>query len=274
MGNMKYLEICEITPKRQCHNCMTYRTKRRCILYLRNMLATFRQSSKTKKRRLHSSVDSQCIIKKGPSHGARHGNTERQRIHHAAHLSSKKVRKKKYESILDRFLNGPQGGFKGIRWKEGEGAPKGASKGGFEGGFEGSFEGGLREGGLRRRALKGGSKGGFEGGLENGLIPCGKESHKGRQAVFFTPLDPFGCTIHPKVHYHSHWKRNQGTVYRVKLLRAKDQGLQSWQTKSFAIITYNIVPTQRTYNVISNWDIDVRGHLLTKKNHNSKSMFE
>ena len=27
MGNMEYFEICEITPRKQCHNCMTYRTK-------------------------------------------------------------------------------------------------------------------------------------------------------------------------------------------------------------------------------------------------------
>ena len=27
MGNMEYFEICEITPKVQCHNCMTYWTK-------------------------------------------------------------------------------------------------------------------------------------------------------------------------------------------------------------------------------------------------------
>ena len=33
------------------------------------------------------------MIKKGPSHGARHGNIERQRICHAAHVSSKKKKK-------------------------------------------------------------------------------------------------------------------------------------------------------------------------------------
>ena len=27
---------------------------------------------------------------------------------------------------------------------------------------------------------------------ENGLIPGGKESDKGRQTIFFTPLNPFG----------------------------------------------------------------------------------
>ena len=27
MGNVEYFEICEITPKVQCHDCMTYWTK-------------------------------------------------------------------------------------------------------------------------------------------------------------------------------------------------------------------------------------------------------
>ena len=44
------------------------------------------------------------VIKKGPSLGARHGNTERQRIYHAAHVSSQKAKKKGFISILDRFL--------------------------------------------------------------------------------------------------------------------------------------------------------------------------
>ena len=34
------------------------------------------------------------VKKKGPSHGARHGNTERQRIYHAAHTTAEKAEKK------------------------------------------------------------------------------------------------------------------------------------------------------------------------------------
>ena len=44
------------------------------------------------------------VIEKGPSHGRRHGNTERQRIYHAAHVCSRKAVKKGYKSIPDRFL--------------------------------------------------------------------------------------------------------------------------------------------------------------------------
>ena len=55
------------------------------------------------------------------------------------------------------------------------------------------------------------------------MIPGGKESDKGRETVFFTPLNPFGgdddeeeprddYTVPQKVHYHSHWKHNQDAV--------------------------------------------------------------
>ena len=98
--------------------------------------------------------------------------------------------------------------------------------------------------------------------LENGLIPGGKESHKGRHTIFFTPLNPFSgdpeeeelpddYTVPQKVHYHSHWKRDQDVVYRVKLSRAQDQGLQFWQTKSQAIILNDPVLAECIYKVIS-----------------------
>ena len=35
------------------------------------------------------------VIKKGPSHGARHGNTEKQIVYHAADVAAKKAVKKK-----------------------------------------------------------------------------------------------------------------------------------------------------------------------------------
>ena len=50
-----------------------------------------------------------CVIKKGPTHGARHGNTEEQRIHHMAYNTYKRCRKKKNDGIiLYRFLNSPR----------------------------------------------------------------------------------------------------------------------------------------------------------------------
>ena len=58
MGNEEHFEICEITPKIECPNCVTNWTKG-IVNVLRNMLMTFRQSSKTKQRPLRCCVDSQ-----------------------------------------------------------------------------------------------------------------------------------------------------------------------------------------------------------------------
>ena len=89
-----------------------------------------------------------------------------------------------------------------------------------------------------------------------------RKNDNSRQPVFFTPLDPFGnnpdeekthddYTIPHKVHYKTYWKHNQVAVYWIKLSRAQDQGLQFWQTKSFANITYDIVPGDCIHRVIS-----------------------
>ena len=97
--------------------------------------------------------------------------------------------------------------------------------------------------------------------LGSGIIPGGKEKDKARQAAFFTPPDPFGnnpdeekphddCTVPQKVHYKINWKHNQDAVCWIKLSRAQDQGLQCWQTKSFAI-SHDSVPGDCTYRVIS-----------------------
>ena len=92
-GNMEYFEICEITPNIQCTNCMTDCPKG--IVYC-TCGTCLRPSDKV--RKLNSD---RCdvlsipnyVIKKGPSHGRRHGNMERQRIYHPAHVSSRKAEK-------------------------------------------------------------------------------------------------------------------------------------------------------------------------------------
>ena len=47
------------------------------------------------------------VIKTNPSHGARHGPTERHRIHHKAHNTLRKANKKGHKTTLARFLNDP-----------------------------------------------------------------------------------------------------------------------------------------------------------------------
>ena len=55
-----------------------------------------------------------------------------------------------------------------------------------------------------------------------------------------TPHDDHA--IPQKASYVTRWKRKQDAVYWVRLQRAQDQGLEFWQTKSFAIMTYTTIP--------------------------------
>ena len=115
--------------------------------------------------------------------------------------------------------------------------------------------------------------------LESGIIPGGKENDKARQAVFCTPLNPFGNdpdeekphddhTVPQKVHYQTCWKHNQDAVCWIKSSRAQDQGLQFWHTKSFAIITYATMPGNCTDRVISqNGDRVIFERLATPIQH-------
>ena len=85
--------------------------------------------------------------------------------------------------------------------------------------------------------------------LDNGLIPWGKETDKARQAVFLTPTNPFGndpeeerahddLTVPQKGPSITSWKPSQNAVFWVRLSEAEDLGLEFWQTKSCAIMTY------------------------------------
>ena len=57
-------------------------------------------------------------MKKGPSHGARHGNTKRQMIYYVAHNAARKARKNGHKTIMDRFLNSPlERSRNGNSWK-------------------------------------------------------------------------------------------------------------------------------------------------------------
>ena len=89
--------------------------------------------------------------------------------------------------------------------------------------------------------------------LGKGLIPGGKEKDKARQAVFRTPTNPFGddpeeeephddFTVPQKAPHVTKWKFDQNAVFWVRLSKAQDQGLEFWQTKSFAIMTYATIP--------------------------------
>ena len=85
---------------------------------------------------------------------------------------------------------------------------------------------------------------------------------KGRQTIFFTPLDPFNSdadeaesntdTTKPrKVQYQIHWIPEQDAVYWIHLSTAQDAGIEFWQTGSDAIITYQSVPKKCVVKVVS-----------------------
>ena len=73
---------------------------------------------------------------------------------------------------------------------------------------------------------------------------------KGDKTVFFTSRDPFGDETEEfnsdlsrprKVHYRSEWKHHLDAVHWIHLARARDKGLQFWQTRSHAIVFYDSV---------------------------------
>ena len=87
LGNMEYFEMCEITPK-QDHFRSTVPPlydrldERHCVLYLRNMLATFGQNSQSQQGSVRCSVDSKLRDK------------ERSISRCTSHVSANKARKK------------------------------------------------------------------------------------------------------------------------------------------------------------------------------------
>ena len=100
-GKLEYFEICEITPKVQCHNSLTYCTKDIVNCTCGICLRPSDKIRNLKKDRFEVLSIPNSVIKKGPSYGARHGNAERQRIYHAAHVSCKKAKKNGYKIHMD-----------------------------------------------------------------------------------------------------------------------------------------------------------------------------
>ena len=102
MGNVEYFEMCDISPKVQCNHCLknwtigiVYCTCGTCII-------PTERTRRLNRDRFDTWSIPHFVIKKSPSHGARHGKTEAQREYHQAHQFLKKA-KKKYETILQRF---------------------------------------------------------------------------------------------------------------------------------------------------------------------------
>ena len=85
--------MCEVTPKSTVPPLYDIVDERHCVLYLRNMLATFGQNSQSQQGSVRCSVDSKLRDK------------ERSISRYTSHVSANKARKKDYTSMLDRFRN-------------------------------------------------------------------------------------------------------------------------------------------------------------------------
>ena len=75
------------------------------VVHLRYMFDFHRSCKELKQGKIRHFVDPEFrfVIKKGPLHGALHGNTEAQREYFQALQCSKKAQKKNYDTILRRF---------------------------------------------------------------------------------------------------------------------------------------------------------------------------
>ena len=94
LGNVELLELCETTPKAQCSQCLlcwnqgiVYCTCGQCLIYSESR-------RKFNKLKLDGISIPDYVIKKGATHGARHGKTEVQRKYHMAWNAWKRCWKK------------------------------------------------------------------------------------------------------------------------------------------------------------------------------------
>ena len=87
--------------------------------------------------------------------------------------------------------------------------------------------------------------------IQSGLIAGRRDTHRGRQTVFFTAVDSTDEHLHrqvdcdvtkPIIGPYKKWKEYQNVVYWVQLSVAQQKGLIFYQTWSNAIILHSFVP--------------------------------
>ena len=108
MENVENFELCETTSEARCSHSLSCWTKVIVYCTCGTCMCLTDKTRKLNKDRFDTLSIPNCVIEKGPAHGARHGNTEEQRIYHVAHNAYKRCLKKKYDGIFDRFLNNPR----------------------------------------------------------------------------------------------------------------------------------------------------------------------
>ena len=107
IGSTEYFELREITSKVQCQDWLLYWAIGIVYCSCGTCLRPSPKNRKLNKDQLDVLSIPIYVIKKQPSHGARHGPTESQRIYYKAHNARREAKKHGHKAILDRFLNDP-----------------------------------------------------------------------------------------------------------------------------------------------------------------------
>ena len=113
IGNAELFKLCETTPKVQCSHCLLYWNHGIVYCICGQCLIDIESRRRFNKLRLDALSIPNFVIKKGATHGARHGKTEVQREYHLAWNAWKRCCKKFYSQfehftgIHDRFLRDP-----------------------------------------------------------------------------------------------------------------------------------------------------------------------
>ena len=84
LGNVELFELCETIPKVQCSHCLLYWNQGIVYCTCGQCLIDSESRRKFDKLRLDALSITNYVIKKGPTHGARHGKTEVQKEYHLA----------------------------------------------------------------------------------------------------------------------------------------------------------------------------------------------
>ena len=113
LGNVKLFELCETTPKIQCSHCLLYWNQGIVYCTCGQFLIDSESRRKLNKLCLDALSVPNDVIKKGRSHGARHGKNEERKKYHIAWNAWKRCCKKvdsqcgHFTGFHDRFLRDP-----------------------------------------------------------------------------------------------------------------------------------------------------------------------
>ena len=113
LGNVEIFELCETVPKVQCSHSLLYWNQGIVYCTCGQCLIDSESRRKFNKLRLDALSFPNCMKKKGPTHGARHGKTEVQKEYHQAWNAWKRCCKKvdsqgeHFTGIHDRFPRDP-----------------------------------------------------------------------------------------------------------------------------------------------------------------------